>query len=97
MLANDIVHPAVFLGVGDAEIAAGDIAQIDHVLSPQRLVQPIFCFKVCSYLGRHGFVACQGVARHGVHAKKCGAGDKPDGHQAEKQTLGKVGHHDNTS
>ena len=77
----DLVDSQAGLGVGDAEIPPEEVAQIDDVLLPQRLVQAV--------LGHHGrlnfgigqLLRGKGVAGDRFHQKECDRDDKKDGDQ----------------
>ena len=49
VFSDDVVDLTIFLGERDAKVTPGDVAQVDAVLSHQRLVQAVFGFKVCTY------------------------------------------------
>ena len=93
VLADDVVHPSVLLGVGDAEVPLKQVAHVDAVLRQQGLVQAVLGLQVGADALRHGLVVGQGVAGHAVHAEEGGRGDEEDREDPLRQAFQGVAQH----
>ena len=94
MLADDVVHLAVFLGEGNAEIAFQDVAHVDQVLIEQGFVETILGFEVGADFGGHRPVIHQRITRHIVHGEEGGGGDEPHGDHTLYESLDGIAPHE---